>query len=183
MLNNLPRRELIRQVDGVSGPGQGDEEDVELTVTMRVASPMHGCPQLRFVLRVPPGDELGVGLERFATALDDAGEGAVPGEHDERELRVVPRLVAEQLAERLGEPGRAGPELALGDEQVAVLVRTRISVLPATLNASATPSMPSWVFSAVRSTCRRSSSPICANVPGARASPVPVARITLRMRS
>src|SRR5438270_188546 len=92
--------------------GHGDEEHVELSVTLRVAPPMHRCPQLGFVLQVLPGDELGVGLERLASALDDAGESAIPDEHDERKLRVVPRLVAEQLAECLGEPGGAGPELA-----------------------------------------------------------------------
>ena len=43
-------------------------------------------------------------------------------EHDDRELRVAPARVAEQLVDGLSEARRPLPELALADEEVAPVV-------------------------------------------------------------
>ena len=43
-------------------------------------------------------------------------------EHDESRLRVAPYEVAEELVERLGDPLGAVPDLALGNEGIAIAV-------------------------------------------------------------
>ena len=87
-----------------------------------IALPADGGSELRLFGCRLPLNELGMRFEGGPAPLDDCGQVAFADEHENRELRVAPGLVAKELVNGLGELRRAVPELALGDEEVAAFV-------------------------------------------------------------
>src|SRR5262249_38077117 len=102
--------------------GRADEEHVEIANALLFVRPTHGRSKLALGRRPLLTNELRVCRQRLTTLLDHVPHTLRLHEDDQRELRVPPPGVPEELVDRVDEARRAVPELALADEEVATLV-------------------------------------------------------------
>src|SRR5262245_2488797 len=99
-----------------------NEEDIQVGKALLVAGPAHGGAEFGFGCRSLLLDKLLVRAQRLARPPDDLGQTLLAHEHDQRELRVAPRPVPEELVDRVLELLLTAPELALTHEEVPVLM-------------------------------------------------------------
>jgi len=87
-----------------------------------ISGPADGRAQLRLAGGLLPLHKLRMLCERLASLSDHVGQAALAHEHDDRQLRIPPGPVAEQLVDGLDEALLARPELTLADEEWRMLL-------------------------------------------------------------